>query len=218
MAVSYAILFQPICIYIIYTYVREEKIEMETNILLTGLNDIENITREEAIRLSHGDWSIISEHVKLSEDFIAKFADMVDWTKISECQTLSESFIERFADKVNWREISFYQNLSDNFVAKFYNKLDINRVIENSSSISEDFIRSNTDKMTEYSWCIISCNRRLSEEFIREFQDKLDWDNIFDNQDLSEEFRKEFSYKFEEIEKKRQDYKDNDYFLDPYYN
>ena len=193
---------------------------MKTNILLTGsLNGIENITIEEAMRLSPGDWSVISEHKKLTEDFIAKFHNFVDWTRISEHQTLSESFIERFADRVNWREISFYQNLSDNFVAKFYDKLDINRVIENSIGISEDFITNNIDKMTEYSWCIISSNRRLSEKFIREFQDKLDWDNIFEHQDLSDEFRKEFSYKLEEIEKKRQDYKNDDnYFWDPYYN
>lgn len=185
---------------------------MESSILLTGLNNVENITREEAMRLSPRDWSIISEHKKMSEDFISKFADMVDWTRISEHQILSESFIERFADRVNWREISFYQQLSDDFCYKFYDKLDINRVIENSSSISEDFIRSNTDKMTEYSWCRISYSRNLSEEFIREFQDKLDWDNIFDNQDLSEEFRKEFSYKLEEIEANRQsceEYEDN---------
>lgn len=183
------------------------------------LNGIENITREEGIRLSPRDWSIISEHKKLTEDFIEKFADMVDWTRISEHQILSESFIERFADRVNWREISFYQQLSDAFTYKFYDKLDINRVIENSSSISEDFIRSNTDKMTEYSWMTISWARKLSEEFIREFQDELDWDNIFDNQSLSEEFRKEFSYKLEEIEKKRQDYENNnDYLWDPYYN
>lgn len=190
---------------------------MESSTLLTGLNGIENITREEGIRLSHRDWSVISEHVKLSEDFISKFADMVDWTKISEYQTLSESFIERFADRVNWREISFYQNLSDAFTTKFYDKLDINRVIENSSSISEDFIRSNTDKMTEYSWCRISYARKLSEEFIREFQDKLDWDNILNHQALSNDFRKELSNKLKEIEANRQSYEDDDWDL-YYYN
>lgn len=189
-------------------------------LLTNGLSSItEKLTREEGMRLSPGDWSIISEHKKLSENFIAKFADMVDWTKISEHQTLSESFIEKYSDRVNWREISFYQNLSDGFVTKFYNKLDINRVIENSSSISEDFIRSNTDKMTEYSWCRISYSRKLSEEFIKKFADKLDWDNVFEHQDLSEEFRKEFSYKLEEIENKRKSYEDdNDYFWDPYWN
>lgn len=212
-------IIQLVCIYIIYAYVREEKIEM-TILLTNGLSSItEKMTREEGIRLSHGDWSIISEYKKLSEDFIAKFSDLVDWTKVSEYQTLSESFIERFADRVNWREISVHQQLSDAFTTKFYDKLDINRVIENSCNISEDFIRDNIDNMTEYSWMTISYSRNLSEEFIREFQDKLDWDNIFDNQDLSEEFRKEFSYKLEEIEKKRQSYEDsNDYFWDPYYN
>ena len=178
----------------------------------------EKLTRKEAMRLSPRDWSVISEHVKMSEDFIAKFSDLVDWTKVSEYQTLSESFIERYSDRVNWREISFYQQLSDAFTYKFYDKLDINRVIENSISISEDFIANNTDKMTEYSWCRISYSRKLSEEFIKKFADKLDWDNILEHQSLSEEFRKEFSYKLEEIQKKRQDYKDNDYFWDPYYN
>ena len=184
-------------------------------ILLTGLNNIENITREEGVRLSPEDWSVISEYKKLTEDFITKFADMVDWTKISEHQTLSQSFIEKYSDKVNWREISFHQNLSDGFVTKFYNKLDINRVIENSSSISEDFIRSNTEKLTEYSWMKISYSRNLSEEFIREFQDKLDWDNIFEHQSLSDEFRQEFSYKLEKPETEP-DY--DDYFCDPYWN
>lgn len=184
-------------------------------LLTNGLSSItEKLTREEGMRLSPGDWSIISEHVQLSEDFIEKFADMVDWTRISEHQILSESFIERFADKVNWREISFNQQLSDRFVTKFYDKLDINRVIENSIGISEDFIANNTNKMTEYSWCRISYNRKLSEDFIREFQDKLDWDNVFEHQDLSDEFRKEFSYKLEKPETEP-DY--DDYFWDQYY-
>ena len=206
-------IIQPVCIYIIYAYVREEKIEM----LLTGLNNIENITREEAMRLSPRDWSVISEYKKLTEDFITKFADFVDWTRISEHQILSESFIERFANRVNWREISVHQNLSDAFTTKFYDKLDINRVIENSCNISEDFIRDNIDNMTEYSWMTISYSRNLSEEFIREFQDKLDWDNIFDNQDLSEEFRKEFSHKLEEIEANRQSCEEYEDSWDLYY-
>lgn len=207
-------IIQPVCIYIIYAYVREEK---KMTILLTGLSNLntEKLTREEGMRLSPGDWSIISEHKKLTESFISKFADFVDWTKISEYQELSESFIERYSDRVNWREISFYQQLSDAFTYKFYDKLDINRVIENSCNISEDFIRDNIDNMTEYSWMKISYSRKLSEEFIREFQDKLDWDNIFEHQDLSDEFRKEFSYKLEKPETEP-DY--DNYFCDPYWN
>ena len=37
-------------------------------------------------------------------------------------------------------------------------------------------------------WKKISCNQDLSEDFIREFKEKLDWDWISEYQDLSEDF------------------------------
>jgi hypothetical protein len=68
-------------------------------------------------------WKRISQHQKLSEDFIREYQDKVDWGYISIHQTLSEEFIREFKDKVNWTLISKYQKLSEDFIREFQDKV-----------------------------------------------------------------------------------------------
>ena len=68
------------------------------------------------------DWDYISEHQRLSEEFIEKYIDKVDWYYISIYQTLSEEFIEKHIDKVYWGCISIYQTLSEEFIEKYSDK------------------------------------------------------------------------------------------------
>jgi hypothetical protein len=54
-------------------------------------------------------WSVVSSHQKLSEDFMERFADKLDWFFISIKQKLSESFIEKHKDKLDMELIEKYQ-------------------------------------------------------------------------------------------------------------
>lgn len=71
---------------------------------------------------SHEDWSLVSERVKLAEEFIRKYQDKVDWKEISIHQILSEDFIAEFQDKVDWEEILLHQKLSKSFMEEFKHK------------------------------------------------------------------------------------------------
>ena len=139
-------------------------------------------------------WEYISEHQKLSEDFIREFQDKVDWEYISAYQKLSEDFIREFQDEVNWYEISKNQKLSEDFIREFQDKVDWNWISLNQK-LSEDFIKEFQDKVD---WSYISTYQNLSEDFIREFQDKVDWNCISKYQKLSEDFIKEFNLKIDE--------------------
>jgi hypothetical protein len=70
----------------------------------------------------------ISDHQKLSEDFIREFQDKVSLYNISGYQTLSENFIREFQNKIDWINISYNKKLqvSDKFCEEFDKKLCYN--------------------------------------------------------------------------------------------
>lgn len=68
-------------------------------------------------------WSRISAHKNLSEEFMERFKDKLDWNLISEHQVLHENLIEKFKDRVNWQVIAMHQKLSPAFVEKYKEQL-----------------------------------------------------------------------------------------------
>ena len=86
-------------------------------------------------------WCKISQHEKLSEDFIREFQDYVSWIYVSQYQTLSEPFIREFQDRVEWVYISRkHQTLSDTFLEEFYDRLGLQPLspIFHKHKLSED--------------------------------------------------------------------------------
>ena len=156
-------------------------------------------------------WTDVSCHKGLTEDFIREFADEVNWCSISHYQHLSEDFIREFKDKVYWFSISEQQHLSENFIREFKDWLDW-EWISIRQHLSEDFIREFKDRVNwnwismfqhlseafirefkdDVYWSYISIYQRLSEDFIRKFKDKVNWVNISAYQHLSKEFIEEF--------------------------
>ena len=63
---------------------------------------IYKFTKEYGEHIDLWDWSHISSHQKLSEDFIREFKDKVNWENISVYQKLSEDFIREFKDYINF--------------------------------------------------------------------------------------------------------------------
>jgi hypothetical protein len=53
----------------------------------------------------------------------------------------------------------------------------------------------NKDNINDIDWLDVSVNQELSENFMREFQDKVDWGIISAQQNLSEDFIREFQDK-----------------------
>ena len=75
-------------------------------------------------------WVYVSEHAKMSENFIREFKDKVNWEEISCHQKLSENFIREFQDKINWDYISYYQKLSEDFIREFKYKINWDYLLE----------------------------------------------------------------------------------------
>jgi hypothetical protein len=162
-------------------------------------------------------WVFISIYQELSENFIYKY-----WTKllpfmIFAHQKLSSEFIDKIISTkgekdIDWNYITKYQKLNEKFIKKYENKILWN-YIWNSQTFSEEYIRELYNKANEpYSrislnWVDICIYQKLSENFIREFEDKmfqiefgekvyyksLWFSLIFEHQELSKEFKKEFS-------------------------
>ena len=142
---------------------------------------------------NYRDWTSLSRHNRLTEDFIREFKDKVDWDVISVYQHLSEDFIREFKDKVYWAGISEYQRLSEDFIREFADKVDWD-YISKYQRLSEDFIREFKNRVD---WDWIAKHQHLSEDFIREFADRVDWYRISTYQYLSKEFIDEFKDKLD---------------------
>ena len=108
------------------------------------------------------DWFDISLNEKLSEAFIAQWADKVNWAAISRYQKLSEDFIARYAEQVDWSFISSYYKLSEAFIAQWADKVNW-AAISRYYKLSEAFIARHADKVN---WAAISWHQKLSEAFI----------------------------------------------------
>ena len=134
------------------------------------------------------DWTYVSYHYKLSENFIREFSDKVNWPRISKFQKLSEGFMRDFNGELYWSSISKYQKLSEDFIREFKHKVSWPG-ISIYQKLSEDFIREFKDELY---WSSISKHQKLSEDFIREFKDDVDWWMISKYQKLSEAFIREF--------------------------
>ena len=142
---------------------------------------------------NYRDWTSLSRHNRLTEDFIREFKDKVDWYFISFYQHLSEDFIREFQDKVDWYWISVDQQVSESFLREFKDKVDWFG-ISKYHHLSEDFIREFAYKVD---WDNISAYQHLSEDFIREFADRVNWRAISAYQRLSYKFIDEFKDKLD---------------------
>jgi len=69
-------------------------------------NNLERYSQYE----EHVDWTMISYHEKLPEDFIRKHQDKLDWNFLSSNQQLSNEFINEFKDKLNMGSIEMFRD------------------------------------------------------------------------------------------------------------
>lgn len=117
--------------------------------------------------LHNVNWSDISKHFLLSEDFMYRYADYLDWELIFQHQIISDEFLRNNLSKLyrNRGVVSRYQHLSENMMRELDYLLD---------------------------WSILSKYQTMSETFIEENREKVNWENIKEHQKLSPEFKEKY--------------------------
>lgn len=73
------------------------------------------------------DWTMVSYHEQLPEDFIRKHKEQLDWNFISSNQHLSDEFVEEFKDKLNMRSIKIFRRNKKPMKLGLYDIYDIPR-------------------------------------------------------------------------------------------
>lgn len=152
-------------------------------------------------------WSNISFYQRMSEELIREFRNDVDWKLISSRQRLTEPFIREFASKVFWGDVTRYQELSLDFIRAFKNKLRFDILTPKSIEVVNEFQNENWDwckvvsnvdgddefvrryhhKFDSNAWAIISRRFRLSTSAIEMFLSNINWNNISENPNLTNE-------------------------------
>jgi hypothetical protein len=142
-------------------------------------------------QIYRSEWIELSEHKRLSEDFIRVFQDYVDWYYISIYQKLSEEFIREFKEEVIWTYISQHQKLSETFIKEFKNELDWDYITE-YQSLSEEFIQ---EFQHQVDWTMISGKFILTDEFLFKYSDKICWETYFNFNEAKFHIIKKFIFK-----------------------
>jgi hypothetical protein len=130
----------------------------------------------------------------------------INWEDISRT-ILTQEFIINFKDYLDWHilnnqfQCKYYPKefFTEYFINQTYDKLSLS-IIMITFSFDEEFIKNISEKINiidEYGeiWNCISHNQNLSEDFIREFQNNVGWYCISEYQKLSEDFIIEFQNK-----------------------
>ena len=121
------------------------------------IDTIEDAQKFMGIDPNNIDWSKVysTRYIKLSEDFVRKYADKIDWNLalVDNNLELSEKFILEHADKLDWSTIFCNQDLSEKVLFNLAEKLKDSRNF----------------------WYYVSKDQSLSIEFVKRYADKIIW-------------------------------------------
>jgi len=146
-------------------------------------------------------WTDISKHQYLSEDFMIEFDVYLNWVEISKYQKLSENFIDKHVERINFYYLMCNRLIDDNYLIKlqdwvsedFIKYVKVNESHINCVYRSEKFIITFMKYLT---WYDISKCCNLSHNFIRKYKDKIVWCNITSPYILTIDFKIEFNEYF----------------------
>lgn len=128
------------------------------------------------------DYSIVSEHIHLNKKKLLKNKNLlanIDWDKVSINPTLYYKFANYFAMQLNWRVIigSFMFSESE-IIEIFKNHLAYQEDIFMYQPITSTLISKLQSLNIKIYWESISNNQNLSEEFMKEYSSYLNWRKI----------------------------------------
>jgi hypothetical protein len=114
----------------------------------------------------------LCRNVNVSEDFFdVDTLSNYQWVLISQYIRLSENFINKYHDKICFNMLSKNINITKNIITKYIDKLDINSLVENPAT-DEDFINKNLHKIYKHR---ISSNTNVGIDFHQNNIQWIDW-------------------------------------------
>lgn len=128
------------------------------------------------------DYSIVSEHIILDKNKLLEHKNLlanIDWDKVVSNQSLYYKFAKHFAMQLNWRIIINSIMFSESEIIKiFKNHLAYQEDIFMYQPMTETLIKKLQSLGIKIYWESISNNQNLSEEFMKEYSDFLNWKKI----------------------------------------
>ena len=128
------------------------------------------------------DYSIVSEHILLNKKKLLKNKNLlanIDWDKVSINPTLYYKFANYFAMQLNWRVIiSSFMFSESEIIEIFKNHLAYQEDIFMYQPMTSTLINKLQSLNIKIYWESISNNQNLSEEFMKEYSSYLNWRKI----------------------------------------
>ena len=149
-------------------------------------------------------WRKLSDHQKMSLDFVRENADRVHWDRITQRIKMTDDFIEEFKDKVTWDYVWSYQYVTEKFIENHMDKADWDRIAR-YQRYSMDFAIKHQDKI-ELDTAFAYCKKKISEKWIEEHLDLINgkyhdkykcnnykaWGSILQRNKFDEEFHNKY--------------------------
>lgn len=119
-------------------------------------------------------WADLYINGDISIDILKRVREYVDWYYLSEANNhfykFTIDFLEEFQEELYWDLISRYQVLEEDAIERFEDRLDFKEISASGQTFSTDFIRKYKDHLD---WYWISKNQELTNEFKKEFKSYL---------------------------------------------
>ena len=109
-------------------------------------------------------WRKLSDHQKMSLDFIRENADRVHWDRITQRIKMTEDFIDEFADKVTWDYVWSYQSVSEAFIERHAKEANWDRIAR-IQRYSIDFAVKHAD-VIPLEKALAYCKKKITDEWI----------------------------------------------------
>ncbi len=137
-------------------------------------------------------WRMICKYCN-NINFIIKNLDKVDWSGLSANINFNEIFFEKHFDKIHWYSISSNNSVSLKFLIKHRNLTNWSEVFCHRKDLTDENCREFVNYIlpANYNdfWINISIHsENIPESFLNTYKHLLYWQQLTDNDNLSEEF------------------------------
>ena len=137
-------------------------------------------------------WELISScNNSLIIDTIEEFEDKIDFGELVQNNCLNIEILKQYQEKLNIENIST-KAMGEDFIIENQDKYDFHwsSISDNCHNFSNNFFSKCKDKL--YWWRISRWNKNINEDFIRTFHNKVDWIDIIQYQEVSDELLSEY--------------------------
>lgn len=138
----------------------------------------------------------VSRIIDFPDEYVFELIDLLNISNViyhrRNQKPFSEDFIRSIIDKVDANRMYYFiqnRNLSEKFIREFADKLNWSAICENADqTFTDSFIDEFADKIH---WSSETFCKKLSEETTRKYLEKIPLYVVFQNINISEQFRRE---------------------------